>query len=95
MTDPTVPPFDVDAERESPPPTPPPPGTAATTFWQSGGTKGAIVVTAGLLLALLRGLITGEPPSRESVAVMVEGAAWAWLAALGISRIDTDALRWR
>lgn len=89
---PTVP---VDAERQTPPPTPPPPGTAKTTFWQSGGAKGAIVVTAGLGLALLRGLITGTPPSRESVAVMVEGAAWAWLAALGISRIDTDALRWR
>ena len=90
-----VPPFPVDAPVETPPPTPPPDGTTKTTFWQSGGAKAAIVVTAGLGLALLRGLITGTPPSRESVAVMVEGAAWAWLAALGISRIDSDALRWQ
>lgn len=95
MSDQTVPPFPVDAAPETPPPTPPPDGTTKTTFWQGGGTKAAIVVTAGLGLALLRGLITGTPPSRESVAVMVEGAAWAWLAALGISRVDTDALRWR
>ena len=95
MSDQTVPPFPVDAAPETPPPTPPPDGTTKTTFWQSGGAKAAITVTVGLCLMVLRGIITGDFPSREAIAVAVEGVAYAGLAARGLSRLDTDALRWR
>lgn len=90
-----VPPFPVDAAPETPGPTAPPAGTVQTTFWQSGAAKGALVVTLGAALSLVRGLITGAPPSSETIAAMVEAVAWAWAGAFGISRLDTDALRWR
>lgn len=95
MTDQTVPPFPVDAERESPPPTPPPPGTSAPTFWQSGGTKAALVITLGCAVDVACAAILGEPPSREALAAMLRMVAWAWGGACGISQWDTDALRWR
>lgn len=90
-----VPPFGVDAPPAPPAPTPTPPGTVPTTFATSPATKAALVVSIGIALYLLRGLITGVPPSRETLAAMVETAAWAWAGAFGISRLDTDALRWR
>lgn len=90
-----VPPFGVDAPPAPPAPTPTPPGTVPTTFWTSQATRSAIAVTMGLLLMMLRGVIVGEPPSREAIAVAVEAAVWSWGMALGISRLDTDALRWR
>lgn len=77
------------------PPVPPgpPPGTETLTFWQRSGTRTAIVTTVGSALAVARGLILGVPLSRETLATLLEGNVWAWLAAAGIAAVGGVAIR--
>lgn len=72
-----------------------PAGTAKESFFQRSATQTAIVVTVGLGLMLLRGVVMGEDVSREALFVSIEAAVWAWLGAIGIHRIGPSGFRWK
>jgi len=76
-------------------PTPPPPGTAVPKFWERDSTKGAVIVTIGLALTVAKSLILGQAVSPDLLAVSVETFVWAWAAAVGLSRGNTDTLKWK
>jgi hypothetical protein len=76
-------------------PLPPPPGTIVPTFWQRESTKLALMVTLGLVISVLKVLITGETLERETLAVSVETFVWAWAGAFGLSRVSSDTLKWK
>lgn len=73
--------------------TPLPLGTARTRFWESSGAKIAIVSTVVLLNSIARPYIVER--FGEAIAVLAEACEWAWLAAFGIQRTDSDSLRWK
>lgn len=74
-------------------PTPLPPNTSPSTFWERSATKVALVETVVLVNAIVRPYVVsrfGEP-----IALLAEGAEWAWLMTFGIQRTDGNSLRWR
>lgn len=75
------------------PPPLPPPGTDRTKFWESGAAKSAVVATVVLVNAILRPHLVRW--LGDANAVLAEVAVWAWLAAVGIQRTDSNALRWK
>lgn len=77
-----------------PAPTPTPPGTSPPTFWERAGTRAAVVATAYAAERLgLTPLVTSWLGSEA--AIVVSGVYWAWLAAFGFYKTDSDDLRWR
>mgnify|MGYP001600188699 FL=1 len=82
-----------------PPPSTPPEGTAYTKFLQSSGAKTAIVLTVVVFNMIWRpfvivwgNTVLGDGKG-EMLALGIEGAEMAWLAALGIQRSDSGSLR--
>lgn len=75
-----------------PAPTPTPPGTSAPTFWENPATKTAIAATFPVVWAAVWSWGAWD---LTAIRAGAEIAAWAWLAAMGIHKTDSDALRWR
>lgn len=72
----------------------PPPGTETPTFFQNHAVKTAIVMTVVFVnAAFLRPWFTAH--LGDGNAILAEGLEWAWLAAVGLERTDTSALRWK
>lgn len=78
-----------------------PKDTDRTKFYESGAFKAAVVASVVVFNLLWRPFVTvwgeahlgaGQGPV---LAAGLEFAEWCWLAAVGIQKTDTNALRWK